>query len=62
MSDGSTHQMRLWTMMAVIEREGDQLYNSAVIVGPEGLVGKHRKVNLTPPDIHYFGQPIRYGS
>ncbi len=54
--------MRLWTMMAVIEREGDQLYNSAVIVGPEGLVGKHRKVNLTPPDIHYFGQPIRYGS
>ncbi len=28
------------------EKEGFQLYNSAVLVGPEGLIGKYRKVHL----------------
>jgi predicted amidohydrolase len=28
------------------EREGDKLYNTAVLVGPGGLVGKYRKMHL----------------
>lgn len=28
------------------ERAGDKLYNSAVLVGPEGLVGVYRKIHL----------------
>ena len=28
------------------ERDGDTLYNSAVLVGPEGLLGKYRKLHL----------------
>jgi len=29
------------------EREGDKLYNSAIVIGPEGYIGKHRKVNIS---------------
>jgi predicted amidohydrolase len=28
------------------ERDGDKLYNSAVLVGPTGLIGKYRKIHL----------------
>ena len=28
------------------ERDGDKLYNTAVLVGPNGLVGKYRKMHL----------------
>jgi len=31
----------------IAEQKGDKLYNSAILVGPEGCLGKHRKVNLT---------------
>jgi predicted amidohydrolase len=30
----------------VCERDGERLYNSSVLVGPEGLVGKYRKLHL----------------
>ncbi len=30
----------------IVEKEGNHLYNTAVIVGPQGFVGKHRKVHL----------------
>lgn len=42
-----------YIITGMLEREGEQLYNTAIIVGPEGLIGKHRKVNLTPPDIWF---------
>lgn len=28
------------------EREGDQLFNSAILVGPGGIIGKYRKMHL----------------
>lgn len=28
------------------ERDGDQLYNTSVLIGPEGVVGKYRKMHL----------------
>lgn len=28
------------------ERDGDKLYNSAVLVGPDGYIGTHRKIHL----------------
>jgi predicted amidohydrolase len=28
------------------EREGDRLFNSAVLIGPEGVVGKYQKIHL----------------
>jgi predicted amidohydrolase len=32
------------------ERDGDKLFNSAVFVGPEGLIGIYRKLHLSPGD------------
>lgn len=29
------------------EIEGEQIYNTAILVGPEGYIGKHRKVHCT---------------
>jgi predicted amidohydrolase len=30
----------------LLEREEDRLYNTAVVVGPDGLVGRHRKAHV----------------
>ena len=32
------------------ESEGDRLYNTAVLVGPGGLIGRHRKMHHYTPD------------
>lgn len=34
-------------MGAIVEEEGNKYYISAVIVGPSGYIGKHRKRHLT---------------
>ncbi len=36
----------LYLVAGVNEREGDLLYNSAVLVGPGGMLGKYRKMHL----------------
>lgn len=33
-------------ILGMAEREGDVLYNTAVLIGPDGLVGKHRQLHL----------------
>ena len=30
----------------LLERDGDTLYNAAVLVGPDGLIGTYRKTHL----------------
>lgn len=37
---------KTWIAAGINEREGDILYNSAVLVGPDGLVGKYQKIHL----------------
>jgi predicted amidohydrolase len=36
------------------ERDGNRLYNTAVLVGPEGLIGKYRKMHLFLDEKDYF--------
>ena len=36
------------------EREGEALYNSAVIVGPEGVIGKFRKAHIFDSEQNFF--------
>jgi predicted amidohydrolase len=36
------------------ERDGEQLYNSSVLIGPEGLVGVYRKLHLFSDEKLYF--------
>ncbi len=35
-----------YIVMGIAEREGGNLYNTAVIIGPEGLIGKYRQLHL----------------
>ncbi|ODN71819.1 nitrilase family protein [Methylobrevis pamukkalensis] len=38
----------------ITERDGEKLFNSAVIVGPGGLIGRYRKVHLWGDEALYF--------
>ncbi|HEY8095975.1 MAG TPA: nitrilase family protein [Methylobacter sp.] len=48
------HRLGIHIVSGVAEREGHSLYNSAVLVGPEGLVGKYRKLHLWNNERTYF--------
>ncbi|WP_433046246.1 nitrilase family protein [Dactylosporangium sp. CS-033363] len=39
-------ELDLWIVGGVTERDGDRVYNSALFVGPDGLVGTFRKAHL----------------
>ncbi len=41
---------RLHLVAGLAERAGDALYNAAVVVGPEGIAGRYRKIHLTARD------------
>ena len=46
----------------IAERDGDQVYNSAVIVGTKGYLGKYRKIHLFDTEKNYFNRgalPLR---
>lgn len=36
----------VWAVYGLLERDGDRLYNSCVLVGPNGTVAKYRKTHL----------------
>lgn len=44
----------------IAERDGNSLYNSAIVVGPEGYIGKYRKLHLWG-DEHLFFEPGDHG-
>jgi predicted amidohydrolase len=39
---------------AIIEKENENLYITAVVTGPEGYIGKHRKRNLTSSELKIY--------
>src|SRR5919106_3177594 len=47
----------LHCVAGLLEREGDRLRNTAVLVGPEGLVGRYRKTHLPYLGIDRFVAP-----
>jgi predicted amidohydrolase len=40
------HQLGVYIIYGLLERDGDKCYNSAALVGPQGLAGKYRKNHL----------------
>jgi len=36
----------IYLIAGIAEKEKSRLYNSAIVIGPEGYIGKHRKINL----------------
>ncbi len=39
-------QLGLYCVTGLLERDGTQLYNATVLVGPQGVLGSYRKVHL----------------
>jgi len=39
-------ELNVYVVVGLLEKDGDKCYNTAVLLGPEGLVGKHRKLHL----------------
>jgi predicted amidohydrolase len=39
-------ELGVYVVVGLLERAGESLYNAAALVGPEGLVGLHRKAHL----------------
>lgn len=35
-----------YVVLGIAERDGDQIYNTAALIGPQGLIGKHRQLHL----------------
>jgi predicted amidohydrolase len=45
---------RLHLVAGICERAGNRLYNSAVVIGPQGYIGTFRKVHLWNEEALYF--------
>ena len=45
---------RMHLVAGLVERAGDLLYNSAVLVGPKGLIGVYRKTHLFFEEMLFF--------
>lgn len=43
-----------WVIAGVIERSGKALYNTALVLGPNGWIGKQRKLHLTTLEASLF--------
>ena len=44
----------LFLVAGIAEREGDRLYNSAVVIGPDGVLGVYRKLHLWADENLWF--------
>ena len=47
-------QRGLYLVSGFNERDGDRLFNSAVLVGPGGIIGRYRKLHLFMNEKDYF--------
>jgi predicted amidohydrolase len=47
-------------VFGLAEKDGNELYNSAVLIGPEGYIGKYRKIHLFAEEKEFF-QPGNMG-
>ena len=52
--EGLCRRLGVYVVSGLNERDGDKLYNSAVLVGPDGYVGKYRKLHLFMNEKDYF--------
>ena len=50
-------ELKCFAVFGMLERDGDRVFNVAVLVGPEGLIGCYRKVHLPFLGIDMFSTP-----
>ena len=51
-------ELNTYVIIGLIEKEGDKYYNAAAFLGPEGLIGKYRKLHLPYLGVDRF---LNYG-
>lgn len=47
-------ERRIWIVAGLNERAGGRLYNSALVIGPEGVAGVFRKIHLWDAENRFF--------
>ncbi len=47
----------VYAVLGMLERDGDRLFNTAVLIGPQGVIGRYRKVHLPYLGIDRFTTP-----
>ena len=52
-TDAAARQ-RLYIVAGIAERDGHSLYNSAVVIGPQGVIGTYRKTHLWAAENLFF--------
>jgi predicted amidohydrolase len=50
-------ELRTYVVFGMLEKSGDKLFNVAVLIGPEGLIGSYRKVHLPYLGVDRFTTP-----
>jgi len=51
---GLARKKGLFLVFGLAEKDGDRLYNSAAVIGPDGLIGKYRKIHLFDEERSFF--------
>ncbi len=50
-------ELRTFAVFGLIEKSGSDIFNTAVLIGPEGLIGSYRKVHLPYLGVDRFTTP-----
>ena len=50
-------ELNVFAVYGLLEKDGDDLFNACVLIGPEGLVGSYRKIHLPYLGIDRFTTP-----
>jgi N-carbamoylputrescine amidase len=50
----TAQRLGVYLVAGICERDGEKFYNSAVIIGPTGLIGRYRKMHLWGDEALYF--------
>lgn len=55
--EGECRRLGMHVVCGTLERDGDALHNSAVLIGPDGLIGTYRKTHLPFLGVDRFVAP-----
>jgi predicted amidohydrolase len=50
-------ELKCFALFGMLERDGNRVFNAAVLVGPEGVLGSYRKIHLPFLGIDMFSTP-----
>jgi predicted amidohydrolase len=50
-------KLKVHVAVGLLEKDGDRVYNASALIGPEGLIGKYRKLHLPFLGVDRFVRP-----